>query len=163
MLPRGAEPLIAMRKSGVKPSLTWVSYGDFIEPDWWRWSNTAKSPELLIRPEDQVERVDLRCIVGLSIIFFFSDWNSKAARLFDRLCEYAAEVVVMSPDFEDDIGWRWIKGIGRFELGESHIVTDLAEAQADRHCAAMKGDTKAYAEAAEREQKIREAAKWLNF
>lgn len=162
MLPRGSEPLIALRRAGKKPVLTWVNFGDFVEPDWWKWADTAKTPELLIRPEDPIERLDLRCVVGLSVNLFFADWNSKAARLFERLTEYVDEVAVMSQAFDEDIGWRWIKGIGRVEYGEAHYLTDLANAQADRWVAAKKGDSVAYAAAAAREKQIREAAPWLN-
>lgn len=163
MLPRGGSELIAMRKAGKAPSSeVWVNYGDFIEPFWWKYSNTSTSPELLVRPEDPIDRLDLRCVVGLNLILFFKDWNSKAAKLFDRLTEYANEVAVMSPAFDDEIGWRWTKKYGRVEFGESHYIVSLSNALADATCAARKNDKAAYSAAQAKEKQIREAAPWLN-
>lgn len=130
MIPRGAEQLIAMRLEGWRPSKdVWITYGDFREPgrsvertkpvvftDWSKWDVSSDSPELLIRPEDSIERIDLRCVAGLGVVLFFVEWSEKVARLEERLREYAAEITVMSPSFDDDIGWWWRRGIGQTDI-----------------------------------------------
>lgn len=127
MTPRGAAPLIAMRQSGQRPAgSVWISFGNFLEPDWWRWSNTCDRPELLIRPGDPIERLDLRCLLGLDLILFFSDWCASVSRLHDRLTEYAKEIAVMSPAFEADIGWRWINGVGRVPFEQAQPARRVA-------------------------------------
>ena len=161
-IPRGGQPLIAMRKQGIVPAgEVWVVVGNGREPDWWRWSNTYDTPELLVRPGDSVERLDLRCLVGLKVILFAADWNDRVARLYERMLEYVQEVLVNSPAFEQDIGWRWIKGIGKVEFGETHYIKDLEDAEGDRSRASFSGDQKAYDAAAQREKQLSEAAPWL--
>lgn len=120
MTPRGSAPLIEMRQNGMCPSgSVWVKLGDFREPDWWRWANTCDHPEILVRPEDPIERLDLRCLVGLDVLLFFGHYDERAGRLYEKLQDYAKEIAVMSPAFEDDIGWRWVKDVGRIEFDAS--------------------------------------------
>lgn len=129
MTPRGSQHLIAMRLAGETPRNVWLTYGDFREPgrngdrskpvvftDWAKWDISSDSPNLLIRPEDSIERIDLRCIAGLSIVFYFREWNEKVARIQERLKEYAQEITVMSPSFDSDLGWWWRRGIGQTDI-----------------------------------------------
>jgi hypothetical protein len=117
MNPRGSAPLLAMRQAGQRPAApVWITYGDFRDPDWWRWTHSADKPELLVRPEDPIERLDLRCVVGLNVVLFFPDWSAAVSRLYERLQEYAREIAVMSPGFEADIGWRWTKAAGQHDF-----------------------------------------------
>lgn len=164
MIPRGAAHLIAMRKAGKRIDCeVWITLGDFIETKWEKYSNTCDKPELLIRPEDPIERMDLRCVAGLKVILFFSAYDSRAIRLFERLQEYCAEIAVMSPEFDEDIGWRWIRGIGRVEYGDTHFIADLEAAKGDRYMATRSDDKAAYARATDAENKIMEAAPWLKY
>lgn len=170
MIPRGAEHLINLRMEGWKPSKdVWLTYGDFREPgrkgdrsrpivftDWRKWELSSTSPQLLIRPEDNIERIDLRCIAGLRIVFVFDQWCDKVSRLNDRLQEYAKEIIVMSPCFDEDIGWIWHKRYGQIEMKDRHWITKFEEAQA-----ACAGGGRGYAEAQARELEILEAAPWL--
>ena len=161
MIPRGAEPLIVLRKSGQRPSgLIWLEVGDFPDPDWWKWANTADRPQILIRPEDPIERLDLRCFLGLDVILFAEEWTDQVARLYERLQEYAQEIAVLSPAFEIDIGWWWIRGVGRIEFDDRQHLTAIADAQADAVHAARKNDSIAYAAAQAKEQRAREAMTW---
>lgn len=161
MIPRGAAPLIAMRKAGNRPAgFVFVSFGDFREPDWWRWADTCEKPELLIRPEDPIERLDLRCVVGLDLILFFSEWSEAVGKLYERLTEYAQEIAVESPAFDTDIGWWWVRGVGRIGFDDRRHLTAIAEAQADAVHAARKDDRVAYAAAQAKEQRAREAMQW---
>lgn len=131
MIPRGAEQLIAMRLEGWRPKKdVWLTYGDFREPgrsidrpkpivftDWRKWDVSQSSPDLLIRPEDNIERIDLRCVAGLSTVFFFLELDRYAARLYERLQGYSPEITVLSPYFGDDLGWIWTR-----EAGERNFV-----------------------------------------
>jgi hypothetical protein len=114
MLPRGAAALIALRQSGYKPACpVWVNYGDFHEPDWERWTHTQYAPELVVRLDDPVDRLDFRCLVWLRVTLFMSRYDDKAARLYAHLQDYAAEIDVLSPDFDLDVGWHWSAQTGQ--------------------------------------------------
>lgn len=118
MTPRGAKALIAMRQSGRKPVRpVWVSYGQFREPDWDRWAHSQFAPELVVLPADPIDRLDLRCVVGLHVILFLSKYDDKGAELFNRLQEFAREIDLLSPDFDDDIGFHWTQNSGVREYG----------------------------------------------
>lgn len=117
MTPLGAKALVEMRKAGKRPSgPVWVSVGDFREPDWWKWSNTEAIPEIVVRPSDNVALLDFRCVVGLPVLLFLSEYNSRGAMVYQKLQEYAASIAVESPSFEEEIGWIWTKaGIMKFD------------------------------------------------
>lgn len=162
MIPRGADALLKMRITGQRPAAeVWVGVGDMREPDWWKWSNTADMPEILVRPEDPIERLDFRCLMGLRVILLTREWDDRAARIHAILEDYVEEIAVMSPAFELDVGWRWIKKYGRVEYGETHWISDYRAAQDDRAQAAYQNNQPAYSAATERENQIREAAPWL--
>jgi len=151
-----------MRLAGQCPAgEVWITVGEGREPDWSKWSNTAGQPEILIRPEDPLERLDLRCVMGLNVILFTDAWDDRSARVHDMLTEFCNEIAVMSPDFELNIGWRWIKDIGRVEFGETHWIKKYRDAEDDRANAARRNDQRAYHAATLRENQIREAAPWL--
>jgi len=123
MTPRGGAPLIATRKRGQRPAgSVWVNYGDFVEPDWWRWSNTTDTPELLVRPGDPIVRLDLRCLIDLDLVLFAAAWSDPVSHLYERLQEYAREILIQVVAFEGDIGWWWLRDVGRIEFGERHLV-----------------------------------------
>lgn len=122
MLPLGAAPLIAMRKSGHAPDATvWVSYGDFPDPQWHTCSPYL--PELVVGFDDPIDRLDLRCLVKLTVTLYLKRYDDKAARLFERLQDYASEIVCLSPDFEQDIGFWWLPRRGVIDYDKRGIVT----------------------------------------
>jgi len=132
MLPRGAAPLIAMRKAGRVPDASvWINYGDFREPDWHRWANTMHSPEIVVHPSDPVDRLDFRCVVKLAVTLFLARYDDKAAMLFSRLQDYAAEIVMLSPDFDDDLGMWWMPKYGAIDFDKRHIVTAYESARSN--------------------------------
>ena len=125
MLPRGAAPLLKMRTAGHKPAgSVWVSYGDFVEPNWTAWAGTSFAPEIVVLPTDPLERLDFRCLFGLHVILFFADYSAATGRLYERLQEYAAGIDVLSPAFGDDIGWHWTRYGGQrtFNTRESKVA-----------------------------------------
>lgn len=64
---RGQEPLIAMRRAGKVPRSVWFCF----DGDGWRiWPASAYrrggvAAEVLIEPADNIDRLDLRFVVGL--------------------------------------------------------------------------------------------------
>lgn len=161
MTPRGAAPLVAMRQAGYRPSGdVWVRHGEFPDPDWWRWANTRNSPEVIVRPADPVDRLDLRCLVGLRVTLFASEWSARVGKLFELLTEYADEVVVMSPAFEGDIGWFWLRDHGRVEFDDRWRIDALADAKAAAVNAALRNDQAGYQAARAREAQAQGGAPW---
>ncbi len=119
-IPFGAAPLIKLREQGRKPvGSVWVNYGDdYVELEWWRFVETQAQATITVRTTDPIDRLDLRCLVGLNVTLHFAQWDSRVARLLERLKEYSAEIAVLSPAFEDDLGFWWIRGRGQFALFE---------------------------------------------
>lgn len=162
MIPRGAQPLIDRRLQNWRPQRpVWIQYGDFLEPAWWRYIETKESPEILVRPEDPIEQLDLRCVVGLLVTYVFREWDVRVARLYERLQDYAAEIIVMSPCFDLDCGWFWVRGYGEIAMNERWRLTQMKDAQADCIAASVKGDKVAYAAAQARELEAITGAPWL--
>lgn len=164
MIPRGAQPLINLRQQGKRPARdVWIEFGDYPNPDWHRWAETQFSPSLVVLPTDPIDRLDLRCIVGLSVILCLDAWMEKSSQLYERVIELAAEVAVMCPDFGEDIGWFWRKDYGKIEWNQRHYLTAFQDAQAECSAAANRKDNTAYAVWAARENKILKDAPWLRF
>lgn len=162
MTPRGAAPLIAMRLGGQVPtSDVWVSYGNLPDPDWWKWANTCNQPEILVRPEDPIDRLDLRCLVGLRVTLFLATYDDTAAKLFKRLQEYASEIVCQSPDFAEDIGFWWLPRYGVIDFDKRSVVTRYLEAGERRSTAADRRRQGEYEVAANEQNKLLEEHPWL--
>lgn len=161
MLPLGAAPLIAMRKAGEAPAGVWVNYGNFRQPDWHRWANTMHSPELVVGFDDPVERLDFRCLFKLPVTLYFARYDDKAALLFHRLQDYAAEIVMLSPDFEGDLGMWWLPKYGVIDFDRRHVVTEYEGARSDCLAAAYRRDEAAYRAAQGIEIRLLEENAWL--
>jgi hypothetical protein len=65
---RGHQPLIAMRLKHRKPTFVSVDVG--VNPKWLcdHWHEQGLQPHLLIEPSDPIDRLDLRFLVGLSLV-----------------------------------------------------------------------------------------------
>lgn len=162
MLPLGAAPLIALRKSGECPAgQVWVSYGDFKDPQWQRYANSLRSPELVVRFADPIDRLDLRCVVKLPVTLFLSRYDDRAALLFSRLQEYASEIVMQSPDFGEDIGMWWLPKYGVIEFDKRHIVTAYETARGNCIASAYRRDQAAYDSAQAEELRLLKENPWL--
>ncbi len=163
MTPRGARALIEMRKKGQRPvGVVWIEYGNGPDPDWWMWSNTEGQPEILVKPEDSIELLDLRCFVDLEVILFCVEWCDRVGRLYERLQDFAKEITVMSVSFGEDIGWHFIKPYGRIDYGEAHWIEKYSKAKADATFFARRDDKAGHQEAQQREKQIIENAPWLS-
>lgn len=119
-IPFGAGPLFKLREQGKKPvGSVWVNYGtDYVALEWWRHAETQAQATVTIRPTDPIDRLDLRCLIGLRVTLHFMEWDNRVARLLERLKEFSPEIAVISPAFEDDLGFWWIRGRGQFALFE---------------------------------------------
>ena len=162
MLPRGSSPLIAMRKDGNAPEgSVMIDYGDFPDPDWHRWANTMHSPRLVVRPDEPVDRLDFRCLVKLPVLLYVAHYDEKAALLFVRLQDYASEIAMLSPDFDDDIGSWWLPRYGVKTFDERAIVTAYEDARDQRTHAALTRNRAAYDAATAIELRLLEEHSWL--
>lgn len=163
MIPRGADPLIALRKAGKSPvGSVFVEYGDDVrEPDWHRWPDTMHRPYIVVRFADPVERIDLRCTLGLSVTLILCRYDDKGAALFSRLQEYASEVCMMSPDFGEDIGFWWMPKYGVRPFDDRSIITGYEAARSDCVSAALRHDTTAYNAAQVKELQLIKENSWL--
>lgn len=158
MKPRGSETLFAMRMNGHKPGCVIVEYGAGKPVD---WVELGVCPSLRILPEDPVSRLDLRCVLGLGVVYLPEQWTDAAASLYERLTEYAESIHVVSMCFDPDMGWAWHHHYGRRELGDLAYIDRLRKVQDERsHWAQKRNDAK-YQDAVIREQKIITEAPWL--
>ena len=160
MKPLGSQPLFAMRINYDMPQkidTVWVDYGEGKPFDWVGCS----CPSFKVRPTDAIDRLDLRCCVGLELIYEPSVWDDKAARLYERLQEYANTITVVSMCFEPDMGWVWDRKYGRLELGDLQWIDKLDEALMDCNKWAGKNNKVKYDEAQSRELKLYADHPWL--
>lgn len=76
---RGHEPLLAMRRRGVRPEAVWLT--DFAPPrplangarlDWWALPR-PQSAEVSLDPTDHPLRTDLRFVVGMQVFIDIAD------------------------------------------------------------------------------------------
>jgi len=74
------------------------------------------SKEIALSDSVNVERLDLRCLVGLSVFIHAEHYTDKLVRLYERVKEHAAFVMVAIADFDDDLGWKWHRLHGEMPL-----------------------------------------------
>lgn len=69
---RRHEPLIAMRRRGMRPALVTLTDLPSTTP-WEAWRETLPFPDVEIEPSDSPELVDLRFVVGLPVLVSIDD------------------------------------------------------------------------------------------
>ena len=74
------------------------------------------SKEIALSESVNVERLDLRCLVGLTVFIHAERYTDKLVRLYQRVKEHAAFVMVAITDFGDDLGWKWHRLHGEMPL-----------------------------------------------
>ncbi len=113
MTPHGLNALLQTRMSGRKPDehimLTFTGsdgYALYVTT----WTHT----EGVIRSRDNVDTLDLRPLVGLSVIVCCDAFGSRENRLLIRLQEYAADVTVLVQEWamqsKTNFGLQWARG-----------------------------------------------------
>jgi hypothetical protein len=75
-----------------------------------------EAKEIALNESVNVERLDLRCLVGLSVFIHAERYTDKLARLYERVKEHAAFVMVAVADFGDELGWKWHRLHGEMPL-----------------------------------------------
>jgi hypothetical protein len=109
----GLQALLTLRKNGRRPAgsvmLTLTdcpSYAKFVR----EYSDT----EGVIRSTENVETLDLRPLVGMSVIVCADTFGPRENRLFVRLQEYAVDVVLYVTEWVQqggtEFGLSWRKG-----------------------------------------------------
>jgi len=108
----GINRLIELRSRGLKPELVFIMFID---------GGHLSDGDVGISPAANIERLDLRPFIGLRVLVMADTWSSGLARLFERLQEFASEIVVTVQSWlPDDLGIAWRRSDGaRGMLGEA--------------------------------------------
>ncbi len=97
---RGHEALIALRRRGVRPVWAFVTVGrDHSEScrEWHEWMSAA---HIEIQPEDRIQRIDLRCLLGMWVSV--SGFDAERVAAAHEACVAASARCVMSAVYERD-------------------------------------------------------------
>jgi hypothetical protein len=105
----GIENLIKMRMQGKRPDHVWINF---------------KRPCVPIKYEYQWQGMeleyrhirDLRPFVGMTVLIHSQAWTKPVAELYDGLQGYADWIYVFIDDYEEDLGWKWNKKLGRIDF-----------------------------------------------
>ena len=89
--PTGLQPLVACRLKGKLPSnRVSILIGDeWKDPDWASWIETMPYPEAVIRSQENLERIDFRCLVGLAVFVHTVRFDARVARVMELVQEQA--------------------------------------------------------------------------
>lgn len=95
---RGHEPLLAMRRRGMRPPSVWLTDAPQPKPladgtrlDWWAFGKLLPA-EVTLEPGDHPLRTDLRFVVGMTVHLHLDD--PERLRAFARACIDAGAVRV---------------------------------------------------------------------
>ena len=103
---RNSAYLASLRKAGKRPAAPiWIIYDEWPEKHWAALACDDRT--LVVLAGDKIDRLDLRCIVGLEVTLYVGKYDSDGMRLFERLQDYAKRIVCLCPDLDEDIGWIW--------------------------------------------------------
>lgn len=125
MKPTTAEWLERMRIKGRKPALTLIEIDRERPSDWFAWRETWGVPVLSLPSSANVDRLDLRVLVGLSVVIIadgYTDWLWKLwVKVKDYGPAYAALAVREWADESGDFGWHWTAATGDRALTEACV------------------------------------------
>lgn len=85
---RGHEPLLAMRRRGIRPVSVDLRTSAGKPLDWWAWREVQGLPDVVIEPGDVPESLDLRFVVGLQVTVCCDGQAERLKRLV-LACEAA--------------------------------------------------------------------------
>lgn len=91
---RGHEALIDMRKRGVRPRAADICVASDRQGFWRDWQNWAAEACIEIEPKDCIERLDMRCIVGMWV--FCWGFEAERVKALHQACVDAGAAAVMS-------------------------------------------------------------------
>lgn len=102
---RGHEPILALRRRGLRPSSVWLSDAPLPRPlpcgtrlDWWAFREPGPA-EVCIEPADNPQRLDLRFLFGLPVHVLLDDPERMRALVDAAQRAGAARVFGGSHDF----------------------------------------------------------------
>lgn len=123
MKPATAEWLERMRYKGRKPAMVIIEVDRNSPSEWFAWRETWGVPVLSLASFANVERLDLRVLVGLSVTIIadsYSDWLWRLwGKVKDSAPAYAATVVREWASDGGDFGWHWSAAAGDRSLLEA--------------------------------------------
>lgn len=109
----GLQALIAMRRAGKKPaSDILLTVSD--DAGQAKYVTTYADTEGVIRSSDNIDTLDLRPLIGLCVVVCCKSFGDRENRLFQRLQQYASDVILLVADWADEsareFGLRWSRG-----------------------------------------------------
>lgn len=95
---RGHESLLKMRMAGKAPRSVWVSLFPLQKwvLDWASNRETAADAEIMVEDTDAINRLDLRCLVGLDPVYVNGPEGEQTKRLADACIQAGAKRVLAS-------------------------------------------------------------------
>ena len=96
---RGHLELIKMRLEGLKPRGLWVCYGIDNSRSWDAWSkarDTLPYPEIEIQPIENLNQLDLRFAVGLTVHIQSNEPLPKLKKIYDAFVNAKVKSVFVS-------------------------------------------------------------------
>jgi len=88
---KGHTKLIELRKINVTPSMAFI-YDSKYEPNWF---DEEQSPEISIGDENELRRLDMRFLVGMSI-FAYANTKERAVALFEALLKANCTMITVT-------------------------------------------------------------------
>lgn len=98
---RGHAPLLAMRRSGVRPELVRFELDPMRWQDWATWPDWSDVPMIEIEPGDTIRRLDLRYSVGMPALVCGTD-PARLLAMVEALKAAGAKRVIALQDRADD-------------------------------------------------------------
>lgn len=65
---RGHQPLIAMRRRGLRPQAAWIDLVPSLTEHSATWHQWSTAPHIEVTDSESVRRLDLRCLVGMDVM-----------------------------------------------------------------------------------------------
>ena len=96
---RGHPELIRMRMAGLKPRGLWVCYGIDHSRSWEAWSKAGDNwpyPEIEIQPIENINQLDLRFAVGLTVHISSSESLPKLKKIHSAFVDAKAKSVFLA-------------------------------------------------------------------
>ncbi len=120
---RGHEPLIAMRRKGLVPSCAFINVDDDDCPlQMWRgWDREQPAiAQLMVERADAIERMDLRCLVGMKVHIHGED-EERVRKVFEACIAAKASQVYAAVCWGEWVGGEYrCTGCKSLDSNRSH-------------------------------------------
>lgn len=91
---RGHEPLIALRRRGLRPALVDIDLEPCPWRNWSTWPEWTTVPQIEVQPGDSIQLLDLRFLVGLTVQV--SGFNGPRVLALADACKAAGAARVLA-------------------------------------------------------------------